>query len=357
MHSAFAATLLAPNPVWRSYLGGSVLRRFRCLAGAEDNHFPEDWLASTVRARNGEHASSPHEGLSSIAVNGTVELVPDLIRKDPAGWFGCNGARPRCGHGLGVLWKLLDSSVRLQFQAHPSAEFARAHLNSNAGKTECWYILSTRGDGHVFLGFQHPPSRKKWAGIIREQDVEGMMRCFERVPVRAGDCYVVPAGTPHAIGPGIFMVELMEPTDWVVRCETENAGLKLPPDACFMGLTLDACLDVFDYGAHSIEQVRKTLQQHARVLAGDGSFSHEEIIGPAWHQFFRLERLRGSGNADWAGGELMLLIVIQGSGEIAPDANSSCCTAGQTWLLPGCIEHWDWHCTTQWELLLLKLPC
>ena len=76
------------------------------------------------------------------------------------------------------------------------------------------------------------------------------MTCWpasNRFPVQPGDCYVVPAGTPHAIGAGIFMMELQEPTDWVVRCETVNAGLALPPEACFMGLDLEACLDVFDY--------------------------------------------------------------------------------------------------------------
>ncbi len=40
-----------------------------------------------------------------------------------------------------VLVKLLDSAVRLQLQAHPTAEFAKAHLNSNSGKAEAYHIL------------------------------------------------------------------------------------------------------------------------------------------------------------------------------------------------------------------------
>ena len=85
--------------------------------------------------------------------------------------------------------------------------------------------------------------------MIREQRVDEMLACFEKIPVQPGDCYVVPAGTPHAIGAGVFMMELMEPTDWVVRCETTNAGLTLPPEACFMGLDLETCLEIFDYRA------------------------------------------------------------------------------------------------------------
>jgi len=292
-----APALLPPNPVWRSYVGGRELRRFRSLPGINDDHFPEDWLASTVRARNGEHAQNQHEGLSLVARNGVPQLLTDCLQAEPDFWFGPGGHPTTAGKTLGVLWKLLDSSVRLQFQAHPSAEFARAHLNSNAGKTECWYILATRGEGCVYLGFQRPPTREAWARMIREQRVDEMLACFEKIPVRPGDCYVVPAGTPHAIGAGVFMVELMEPTDWVVRCETVTAGLALTPEACFMGLGLEACLDIFDYRVYSIDEVRKQFQQAPRLLAKSDSFTGEEIIGETWRNFFRLHRLRGEGDA------------------------------------------------------------
>jgi mannose-6-phosphate isomerase len=357
MPPAITAMLLPPNPVWRSYLGGRVLRRFRSLPDADDNHFPEDWLASTVQARNAEHATRPFEGLSPVSNNGSTVLLPDLLRQDPNFWFGPSQLPAVHGQNLGVLWKLLDSSVRLQFQAHPSASFARKHLNSNAGKTECWYILSTRGEACVYLGFQHPPPRDAWAAMIREQRVDQMTACFEKIPVKPGECYVIPAGTPHAIGEGVFMVELMEPTDWVVRCETVNAGLALSPEACFMGLGLQGCLDVFDYSPYSVEQVRKLFQQHPRLISQNASCHEEEIIGSDWHDFFRLHRLRGNGSAQWPGKELMLALIVRGQGELLTSGNHCPATEGQTWLLPGAAENWQWRTQSQdWELLLLKLP-
>src|SRR5436190_8647013 len=109
MPSTITATLLPPNPVWRSYLGGSVLRRFRSLPAVDDDHFPEDWLASTVRARNAEHASGPLEGLSSVLNKGSSSMLLDLLRQSPNYWLG-SSARPAANfEGLGVLWKLLDS--------------------------------------------------------------------------------------------------------------------------------------------------------------------------------------------------------------------------------------------------------
>jgi mannose-6-phosphate isomerase len=342
---ALPALPLEHNPVWRSYRGGSVLRAFRGQPGTDDDHYPEDWLASTVLARNGDNSQGPQEGLSKLP---DAELLVESLKQRPNFWFGT-----RNRNSLGVLWKLLDSSVRLQFQAHPDASFARRHLNSEAGKTECWYILGTRGPAHVYLGFQHPPTRDAWARTIREQRVEEMLACFEKIPVQPGECYAVPAGTPHAIGAGVFMMELMEPTDWVVRCETSNAGLTLPPAACFMGLGLEACLEIFDYRAYSVPEVRRAFQQLPRELNRSNSYREEELITPPFQGYFRLHRLRGHGDADWPGGELMLLIVVNGEARLQGHPVRS----GQTLLLPGAVKSWNWTKPAgPWEILLAKLP-
>ena len=186
-----SALPLDPNPVWRSYQGGGVLRAFRGQPGTGDDHFPEDWLASTVLARNGKNSQGTTEGLSRIP-NGHGSLLIESLKRNPEFWFGRGWQGLQDSSGLGVLWKLLDSSVRLQFQAHPDAKFARRHLNSPAGKTECWYILGTREEACVYLGFQHPPSPEAWGRMIREQRVDEMLACFEKIRVAPGDCYVVP---------------------------------------------------------------------------------------------------------------------------------------------------------------------
>src|SRR5262249_32445380 len=42
---------------------------------------------------------------------------------------------------------------------------------------------------------------------------------LNEVRVDDGDCVFVPAGLPHAIGEGIFLVELQEPTDLSILME------------------------------------------------------------------------------------------------------------------------------------------
>ena len=351
-----SAAGLLPNPVWRSYLGGSVLRAFRGCKGTADDHFPEDWLASTVLARNCKHSQGPSEGVSALKTDDSSHMLPKLLVEEPGFWFG-RGSDRSGGEGTGVLWKLLDSSARLQIQAHPDRAFAKRHLNSDKGKTECWHILSTRGEGHVYLGFQKQPTRSAWGQMIQDQNVDGMLACFEEISVKAGETYVVPAGTPHAIGAGVFMLELQEPTDWVVRCETVNAGLTLPPEACFMGLNLETCLEVFDFEDWPIKKVRDQLQQRTTTIVNASSYREEELISPEFHEFFRLHGLRGSGEASWRGNELMLLIVLDGKASLDSGTDLRRVQRGETWLLPGAAERWRWvEPQGDWEILLAKLP-
>jgi mannose-6-phosphate isomerase len=349
---------LAPNYVWRSYPGGAELRAFRGSLREEDDHFPEDWLASTVRARNGENQQKADEGLSHLMVNGEELVLAELLAANPE-WFWGNQTPPVDEAGqTGVLLKLLDSSVRLHLQAHPDREFVRQHFGGNAGKTECWYILSTRADdAYVYLGFQHPPSKAEWARMIREQDLDGMRACFEKIPVKPGDCLMVPAGIPHAIGDGIFMIELQEPTDWAVRCEFSAGGHVLPHAARFMGLELDDILSMFDYSKYSLAAVGEHLLQAPTVLRRTETFIEERIIHERHQAFFRLRRFSGTGAADWAGGEPAVLIALKGSGALKGAFGEVVVAAGETWLLPGAVQEWKWSAlSNDWNFLLAQTP-
>lgn len=345
---------LPPNNAWRSYLGGAELRNFRNNPGTADNHFPEDWLASTVRARNGENQQSADEGVSKLTVDGAEMLLPDLIAMNPQWFWGSQTPSVDELGQTGVLIKLLDSSVRLHLQAHPDAKFVAEHFAGNAGKTECWYILSIRDDdAFVYLGFQHAPTQEEWARMVRDQDLEGMRACFEKIPVKPGDCLMVPAGIPHAIGEGVFMIELQEPTDWVVRCEFSAGGHVLPHDARFMGLDLDDVLPLFDYKEYALDTVYQELLQAPDVLRSTDSFVEERIIDPKHQSFFRLRRLYGTGPAKWQGAEPMVLITLKGSGHL----NGVEVSAGETWLLPGAVSEWAWAAASNdWNFLLAQPP-
>jgi mannose-6-phosphate isomerase len=185
-----------------------------------------------------------------------------------------------------------------------------------------------------------------------------MRACFEKIPVKPGDCLMVPSGTPHAIGDGIFMIELQEPTDWVVRCEFSAGGHVLERSARFMGLELEDVVSMFDYSQHPVDALEKSFLQVPEVLNKTSAFVEERIIDIKHQEFFRLRRLTGSGAAEFGGGEPSVLLMLEGSGTL----DGVAVFAGDTFLLPGSAEGWNWTPATdeptasEWSFLLAQPP-
>lgn len=153
------------------------------------------------------------------------------------------------------------------------------------------------------------------------------------------------------------MIELQEPTDWVVRCEFEVGGHVLPHAARYMGLQLEDILDIFDYTAYSQEAVFDTFYQRPRVLVSGSGHVEEEIIAPCYQDFFRLRRLRGAGAADWGGGEFAILIAVKGEGILSDGTAEHAVREGETWLLPASASSWHWReISKDWQLLLAQPP-
>ncbi len=284
---------LPANRVRRNYRGGMQLDRLEGVDQPVDSDRPEDWIASTVPARNPGLPPIANEGRSCVTTaSGRNVLLADLFADFADHYLG----RPHfdsLGTDLGFLAKLLDSSTRLHIQAHPTAEFARSYLHSRWGKLETYVILSVRpgSDGTILLGFQRPPTDAQWRRIVLEQDRQAMHACFDPIPVQPGQVWVVPGGLPHAIGKGLLVMEVMEPTDLVVRCEFEREGIVVPPEARFMGRDPDFAMQIFDYTPLSVQEVQQrcrikpTLQQH------DAALRRELLIGPDQTDCFSITRL------------------------------------------------------------------
>ena len=290
--------LLPPNRVWRTYPGGKTLDALARLPAPADSHMAEDWIASTTRAVN-RGRESIVEGVSQVRV-GTEVATRDfagLLASDPEYFLGDAhvkkyGAQPQ------LLVKFLDSGTRLHFQVHPTREFARRVLGAASGKTEAYYVLGTRAmptesSGYIYVGFQRPPTPAQLREYILTQDIAGIEACFDRIPVKAGDTFIIPGGTPHALGAGVFMVEIQEPSDLVVRFEFERAGYVLPESARFMNRDVDFALTMFNFSALTQADLDARVRCMPRRLRELGPGSHQdELIGAAETDCFKVRRTR-----------------------------------------------------------------
>jgi mannose-6-phosphate isomerase len=244
-----------------------------------------------------------------------------LIARAPEHLLGPTHVQ-RHGREVGFLTKLLDAGMRLHLQAHPTAAFAQQHLGSPHGKLEAYLILGVRdgGDGALTLGFQHDPGPDEWRRIVLEQDLEAMAACFEPIPVAPGELWFVPGGVPHAIGKGLLVVEIMEPSDLVVRCEFERDGLIVPPDARFMGRDPDLALQIFRHESWSVAETRRRLRVEPTIRTDADGVRHEVLFDARHSPCFEVQRVRldaGRRHRIDTGGRLAVVLGIQGRGRLA----------------------------------------
>ena len=308
---------LAPNRVWRTYLGGKTLDQISGADVPQDTHFPEDWLLSATPARNIGREEIANEGISKVVTPEGLVLLTELIEQFPEELFGKKHLAA-FGKTPGFLLKYLDSSIRLHIQCHPTIPFAQKYLNSDHGKTEGYYILGIRPgcEGYIYLGFQRAPKPEEFRQAVETQNSEGILKGFDKVKVKPGDCFIVPGGIPHAIGEGVFMVEIMEPTDFAVRVEFERGGYVLPEGARFMGRGIDFGLSMFDFTSRSIEETRKQFFVEPLPLPITGDGERFSLFDSRKTNCFRAEIIRVHGTASACYDSMRAIAVTSGEGEI-----------------------------------------
>jgi mannose-6-phosphate isomerase len=244
------------NRVERFYSGGKLLDEWQGLPVKADGHLSEEFLVSTIEYIG--TGNPPEKGISRVLTGeGEKKNLYRLISGDPEGFLGGAYADSCRGHA-GVQLRAGDSTSRLIIQCHPDNERARKFFNIPFGKTEAWYVNNTReinGEkAHVYCGFKPGISKEKWRGLFETQDSRGMLDCLHRFEVREGDCFLIRAGTPHAIGPGCLFLELHQPCDVTLRTERNFTPRPLTDEEMHYGPGFEVLFDCFDYSGLDREQ-------------------------------------------------------------------------------------------------------
>lgn len=134
-------------------------------------------------------------------VNGCGEPVGEI-------WFADDGAEP-----LPLLAKYLFTSEKLSIQVHPDDDQARAR-GLASGKEECWLVLDAQPGAVLGIGTIRPLSADELRAASEDGSIEGLM---DWKPVTRGDFFYIPAGTVHAIGAGVSLIEVQQNADITYR--------------------------------------------------------------------------------------------------------------------------------------------
>ena len=124
-------------------------------------------------------------------------------------------AMSRTGTRFPLLIKLLDCAQWLSLQVHPNDKQAVELEGPNQfGKTEAWHILDSEPDAKLVAGLKSNVSPDILAESIRNGTITEHLHYAN---VKQGDTVFMPAGTLHALGPGLLVYEVQQTSDWTYR--------------------------------------------------------------------------------------------------------------------------------------------
>ena len=197
-------------------------------------------------------------------------------------WFEPPPALPQ------LLVKYIFTSQALSVQVHPSDRDAPGE-----GKEECWLVIAAEPGARIGVGFRQAIGPEAMRAAALDGSIEGLLRWF---PVSAGDFFHIPAGTVHAIGAGVSLIEVQQNSDTTYRLYDYGRPRELHLDA---GIAVAS-------GAPWDERL------HCRLEAQDPA---PLVDGPA----FRLDRIddaRAPGLAERHGTGPLLVLPLAGEARI-----------------------------------------
>ncbi len=171
-----------------------------------------------------------------------------------------------------LMVKYLFTSEKLSIQVHPDAVLARSGGAGATGKDECWLVIDADEGATLGAGFREPVSKERMREAALDGSIEQMV---EWHPVVPGDFFYIPAGTVHAIGPGVSLIEVQQNTDITYRLYDYGRPREL---------RLDLGIETA-YGEPYPARLRQKLSESGSAALVDGPF-------------FRLDRIQGRPEPD-----------------------------------------------------------
>lgn len=212
--------MLKLKPIFKDYIWGGY--KLKDVFGRDNNgkRISESWEVSVHKA-----------GLSTSEQGTLKEYIdnnPTCVSKNHA--------------EFPILIKYIDAAQNASIQVHPDDDYARK-MEADSGKTEMWYVIQADEGAGIYCGFKKDVTKEEVAEAISKGEIEKLLNFFT---VKAGDCFLIEAGTIHSIGAGCVMLEVQQSSDVTYRVfdydrKTEDGKARL--------LNVERALDVIDYKA------------------------------------------------------------------------------------------------------------
>jgi mannose-6-phosphate isomerase len=227
-----------------------------------------------------------------------------------------------------LLLKFLFPKEKLSVQVHPDDAGARA-IGEPCGKTECWYVLAAEPGAQVALGLKPGVKHEEVAAAIQETRLEPLMNWINVAP---GEMIYVDAGTLHAIGPGVILLETQQNCDITYRLYDYGRGREL-----HVREGLAAIREKTSAG----KAARSTAANGAQNLVSSPYFVVDKFV------------VRETKEVKSAGKSMQVIVALDGCGVIEADGMRPVTVAkGECVVIPATVS--DFRIQPQWALECLR---
>jgi mannose-6-phosphate isomerase len=229
-----------------------------------------------------------------------------------------------------LLIKFLDASDWLSLQVHPDDVLARMFGAGERGKTECWVILQAEPGAEICCGLQRGVTSEELRAALQSvsagADGDLVKKLLHICPVQAGDCVFVPAGTVHALGPGILLAEIQQQSNQTFRLYDWGRmdGSGKPRE-----VHIEESLRCTDFGSGPVNPV-------VPVQLCDQEHSFEELVRCEYFVLRRHESLHDFSLV--SDNRFRILMTLSGSGLVCTSTGTEQLRLGGTILLPACCQ-------------------
>lgn len=290
--------------------GGTALRDLYGKTVEEGVRVGESWEISGL----GGDESIVSNGF--LAGNTLSELV-EVYMSDLTG----DSVYERFGDEFPLLVKLIDAVEYLSVQVHPDDEMA-ASMHHAYGKTEMWHILKAAPGASIFCGFREGIDRDDFLKAVGNGTLPEILNAEPALP---GDTFLIPAGMVHAIGPGILLAEIQQPSDITYRIfdwnRTGSDGEKRELHTELASQALK-----FDLTGGRVQSPEYEINKTSRLVSGNYFTTNILKFNSAIRKDYNLLD------------SFVILLCTEGRFEINCNEGTEIINAGQTVLVPAMVR-------------------
>lgn len=304
------AEILKLKPVFKDYLWGGTRLRDEFGKDCSWDIIAESWELST------------HKDGNSIIDGGKFDNMPfgvfiDKYGDDVIGW------KCKAFNKFPILIKFIDSKKALSVQVHPDDNFAMA-VENEYGKNEMWYIMDCEENSYIYCGFNKCVSDEEFKERLENKTIRDVLN---KIYVKKGDAFFIPAGMVHAIGEGILICEIQQNSNSTYRLydyerRDKNGNLR--------ELHVEKALKVLNF-----DKYNPYSEDIKAVDADDGSIRKQLCAC----KYFEVTLVNVMKNAEFYvdNSSFMAVVILEGNGRIYSDFSEMEIKKGDTLFLPAGI--------------------